>query len=80
MVLQTFDGVERGLRRWRIDGPWWEIFESVKKLMRRYGRGGEVIGRGVVLGVFKSSLWENYGGAIGVFREESSEVDGGAVW
>ncbi|GKA40475.1 hypothetical protein Tco_0733068 [Tanacetum coccineum] len=43
-------------------------------------RGGEVIGRGVVLGVFKSSLWENYGGAIGVFREESSEVDGGAVW
>ncbi|GJZ81797.1 hypothetical protein Tco_0646791 [Tanacetum coccineum] len=40
-------------------------------------RGGEVIGRGVVLGVFKSSLWENYGGAIGVFREESSEVDGG---
>ncbi|GJW93473.1 MAK10-like protein [Tanacetum coccineum] len=42
--------------------------------------GGEVNGREVVLGVFKSSLRENPGGAIGVIRGELSGVDGGAVW
>nr|GEW95527.1 reverse transcriptase domain-containing protein [Tanacetum cinerariifolium] len=43
-------------------------------------RGGEVIKRGVVLGVFKSSLRENNDGETRVFRGESSEVDGGAIW
>ncbi|GJW93474.1 hypothetical protein Tco_0173146 [Tanacetum coccineum] len=43
-------------------------------------RGGKVNKRGVVLGVFKSSLGENSGGAIGVIRGELSGVDGGAIW
>ncbi|GKA91499.1 hypothetical protein Tco_0813369 [Tanacetum coccineum] len=41
--------------------------------------GGYVNERGVVLGVFKSSLEENPSRAIGVVGGESSGVDGGSI-
>ncbi|GJR49471.1 hypothetical protein Tco_1399992 [Tanacetum coccineum] len=71
--------VERGLRRRRISGPWWKIFERVKERMRRSVGGGDVKGSGVVLGVVKSSLREKPDGAIGVGGGESRGVEGGAV-
>ncbi|GKC23316.1 hypothetical protein Tco_1025466 [Tanacetum coccineum] len=41
MVCQTFDRVERGLKRRRISVPWWKIFERVEEKIRRSGRCGE---------------------------------------